>query len=405
MKHTKLTDRYVQSITAPADGRSEDWHRDTELTGFAVRVRESGKRVFYLEYKRAGRTRRLRIGSYPSITVTQARKLAKQATGQVAAGNDPAADKQNELKAPTVRELVVYFFEKEVDKKKPQTLKKYREQANRFILPHLGGLKVDAVRKRDVQAVMRAMVGTPIQANRVLALTRRLFNVAIAHEAVDRNPCAGVEKFREEGRTDYLDPDEVTRLWDVLAEEENQDGADFIRLLLLTGARSSEVRRARWDAFNLDAGIWMKPRTDTKTGTTERCRLGSDTIAVLSVLKERRATNSPFIFQSPTLERHQPRHDFAKPWIRVRKAAGVERIRLHDLRHTFASHLVSSGHTLPTVGALLGHKQAQTTMRYAHLMDGALQDALESVGKTVTGKERASKVVPFRRKTGTTDDC
>jgi integrase len=395
----KLTNKHVASVPVPE--RGEAIYRDDALTGFALRVWASGKRKFIYEYKRQGRKRRVTLGAFPdALNATQARAQAKKLAGKVAAGEDPAEEHRKQLDAPTVAELSAWFFRQEAGRLRPATAERYQYHAQRFVLPAFGKKKAKDVKRADVKALMRKMAGTPIQANRVLAFTKRLFSVAVNEEVCERNPCKGIEKYPEEARERYLSDEEVQRFTAALDAEPNQDAANAYRLLILTGARSGEVRTARWEMFDLGAGTWTKPGATTKQKTTHHAPLMAPAIALLRQMAGERDDDSPYLFPSPE-NPEKPRYGFKRPWNRIRRRAGIEDVRTHDLRHTFASGIVSNGASLAMVGALLGHTQHQTTMRYAHLMQDPLRQAVDQLGAKYTrlaeGRDKA-EVIPLSGK-------
>lgn len=188
---------------------------------------------------------------------------------------------------------------------------------------------------------------------------------------VRRRHVEGIERFHEERRERWLSVDELQRLTDALDGYPNERAANAIRLLVLTGARKSEVLAAEWSQLDLERGVWTKPSSHTKQKKTERVPLSEPTIALLSKLKREAFTEVPFVFPGDVSDR--PVQDIKKAWSTVCEKAGLEGVRLHDLRHTYASHLVSSGLSLELVGRLLGHTQAATTKRYAHIADDPLR--------------------------------
>lgn len=195
----------------------------------------------------------------------------------------------------------------------------------------------------------------------------------------DDNPVKGIERYPEEKRNRWLDNDEVQRLWDVLNEYNNQDVANAIRLLLLTGSRRNEVLHATWDQFDLDNSVWTKPAHTTKQKRMEHLPLSAQAISILKTMKSK--SNSSFLFPGKTS--NKPVQGIKKAWHTIRKKAELSDVRLHDLRHTYASHLVSNGLSLSIVGKLLGHTQVSTTQRYAHLADEPLRNATAFFGNKV----------------------
>jgi integrase len=212
------------------------------------------------------------------------------------------------------------------------------------------------------------------------------------------NPAQGVERAPEERRERFLTPAEIARLDEALAACPERVSANATRLLLLTGARRGEALGATWDQFDLAAGVWIKPATTTKQGKPHRVPLSAPALALLSEMRatadvenERRKRDG-----LPELVHLFPGKDgklltgIKRFWARVCKAAGISGVRLHDLRHTYASILASSGLSLPIIGSLLGHSQPATTARYAHLLDDPLRAATERAGAVITGASKTA---------------
>ena len=246
----------------------------------------------------------------------------------------------------------------------------------------------------DVERLHRRITEhAPYRANRVVALLSKMFNLAIRWEMRTDNPTKWIERNQETKIKRYLKPDELARLMTELDKLADKQVVDIIRLLLLTGARSdSEVFSMRWDQLDLDAGKWKKPGSTTKQKTEHEVPLSAEAVQLLEELKERAEDGAKWVFPSRKSTGH--RVDIYKPWVALLKAANItDRLRIHDLRHSFASFLVSAGHGLPVIGALLGHTQASTTQRYAHLHDEVQRVATGQVGAMVRGAKRSAKVV------------
>lgn len=248
----------------------------------------------------------------------------------------------------------------------------------RHILPKLGKLRVHEVRHSDVETLHNRLSATPYEANRTLALLSKMFALAVRWELRPDNPALGVQKFPEEKRTRWLRDSELFRLTAALDEHPNQIAADAIRLQLLTGARIGEVLAATWREFELDSGVWTKPSHHTKKKRTEHLPLSSAARDLLNRMMCDRGDASDFLFPNQSGSSHLK--DLKFFWRSVTKSAELEDYRIHDNRRTHASHLVSSGLSLPIVGRLLGHTNPSTTQRYAHLADDPLRQAADVFG-------------------------
>jgi integrase len=363
------------------------------VRGFGIRITAAGARSFILNYRSAGQERRLTIGGFPDWAVSRARAEARELRVRVDRGEDPLADRAALRTAPTVRQLADRYDAEYLPKKRPSSVRDDRAMLRDWVLPALGAKKVAAVRPADVEALHSKVTraGRPTRANRVVALLSKMMTLAVKWELVENNPCrSAVDRNPEVRRKRYLSVGEIARLSIALSECPNRPAANAIRLLLLTGARRNEVCAARWGQFDLVAGTWLKPGATTKQKTDHLAPISAPVVQLLNEVGPGR----PEEYLFPAGDGHL---NLRRPWMGVRKGAALEDVRLHDLRHSFASVLVSSGASLPLIGALLGHSNPATTSRYAHLQIDPLRDAVERVGAVVSGSSGAGEVVPLTR--------
>jgi integrase len=382
----KITKRAVDTLVVDAKSELTLW--DTEVRGFGLRVRVGGARTYIVRYRagaggRCAPLRTLTIGRHGSPwTPDSARGEAKRLLGLVEGGTDPAADLSARRKAPTVQELAERFLLDHVSTRlKGGTGREYRMLVQRFVIPALGRKKVVDVTRHDVVRLHQALKETPYQANRLLAVLSKMFNLAeswgLRPDA--SNPCRRVEKFKEKARERLLSGEELGRLGDALrCSQEAPQAIAAIKLLIFTGARLSEILGLRWSWVDFERGEARLP--DSKTGA-KTVHLPPPALAVLANLPV--LSGNPFVI--PGLKQGSPWVDLEKPWRRVRQAAGLEDVRLHDLRHAFASIAVASGMSLPMIGKLLGHTQTSTTARYAHLANDPVKAAAASVAARIDG--------------------
>ena len=376
----KLNDTLIKRLTE--DGIT--W--DTEVTGLGVRVGESGSKTFILKYRigkgRDAQVRKPTLGRAEELGIFQARKIAKDWKAVAASGVDPMRSVFEEATAPTVAKMCEDYLTVHAPQLRASTVKADRSRIENRILPRIGRHRVKDITSRDIQDLHRAMSDTPYEANRTLALLSKMFSLAVGWGWIDRSPTKGVQKYQEEGRERYLSRDELARLSDALdaytacGDPDRQVAADAIRLIVLTGARKNEVLAATWDQFDLAAGVWTKPSSHTKQKRKHRVPLSAPALAVLHATKERQGDDGYYICTGTVDGR---RGDIKSAWELIRQAAGIEDVRVHDLRHTYASILVSGGVSLPVIGQLLGHTQQATTARYAHLSDDPLRAATNRV--------------------------
>jgi integrase len=250
-------------------------------------------------------------------------------------------------------------------------------------------MKAAAVQISDTDRLHHAISArAPTQANRVLATASRMFSMAVRWQMRDDNPCKGVIRNSENRRDRYLNADETGRLLTALASLRDQGAANAIRLACLTGARRGELLRARWNDINFERGTWSKPASTTKQAKPHIVPLSAPALQLLSAMRER--ADGDWIF--PAILKPGPRTNLDDAWSEARTAAKIPDLRLHDLRHSFASALASGGASLPLIGALLGHATPQMTARYAHLFDDPQREAVERVGAIFSGKPSAEVV-------------
>ena len=381
MPKAKLTLSFVRHCDCPEGTRKVDFF-DESLPGFMLEMRSSGGKTFYQRYRDAhGRERQFKIGSAHVLTVTQARRKARSLLARITLGSDPQQERRELRAMPTLAEFVheTYLpYAKDVKRswKTDETILRIH------VLRKFGALTLDQISNQAIADLLRRMhdakyaTGTT---NRVLVLLRYMFNLAIKWgvPGACKNPTAGLKTTPDVYRERFLTSDETSRLLGALDADENQVAACAIKLLLLTGARRNEITYAKWEYIIWEQRTLLVPRS--KTGRPRMIRLNSAALELLRSVP--RVEGNPFVFPSPSTGRPSPSMHF--PWLRIRKRAGVLDIRLHDLRHSFASFLVNQGVSLYVVQELLGHTQARTTQRYAHLADTTLADAAEVVRNVI----------------------
>jgi integrase len=390
----KLTDRMVKTLPAPAKGSRISY--DEAVSGFGVRITAAGTKAFVLNYRTRpdGRERRYTIGGYPDWSTGAARDEAKRLKRQIDGGSDPVGELQATRQAPTVDDLCERFIEDHLGQIKPSTADDYKTRVRR-IRPRLGKLKVAAVTFSDIQALHRWETrerGT-YTANRTVAMLSRMFNLAVRWKWRADNPAKGIERNQEHARQRYLSNEELARFMAVLVADKDQQAANILRLLLLTGARKSEALTAKWADLDLTSGIWTKPHTRTKQKREHRVPLSAPARMLLASIER---DSSEYVFPG---RYGGHRASVEKAWKRICKATRITGLRVHDLRHSYASHLASAGIGLHVIGALLGHSNPTTTHRYAHLMDDPLRAATERASAILVGKAPAV-VVPLKEERG-----
>jgi integrase len=400
----KITARTIKNLRPAESGNRIVW--DSELKGFGIRITPAGAVTFILNYRAHGRQRRYKIGRVPEWTAEAARAEAAKIKPRIdSQGYDPLEEKRKACGEPTLRDLWKEYLERHYSPDaSPNSKRNDRQMFEGIVSPRLGSLRVQAINARDVEKLHRELEATPYRANRILALLSSIFQEAIRWKWATENPAREIERYPEHRRERWLQEDELKRLHDALDKYQDQKAANAIRLIALTGSRKGEVLKAMWEEFDFDRGVWTKPSHHTKQHKTEFVPLSSAALELLRRMKPQNATGPLF----PGKHKKAARVGLRKPWTAVCKAAGLAQavilqgkrrkvtkwkptVRLHDLRHTFASHLVTQGTSLQIVGKLLGHVEVTTTSRYAHLADSALRDATNTFGQIWERKRAAGE--------------
>jgi integrase len=422
MADRRITKRVVDGLR-PQAMEFAVW--DSKLPGFGVRVRPSGAMSYVVVYRagsgRGAPVRRYTIANVGKATPEAARGRAKTILGAVAHGHDPAGEKATERGTLTIAGLADRFMSEHVEpKRKPGTVAFYRHLLHKIIKPELGVTKADKVTRAQVARLHGKLKATPFQANRVLAVIGSMYAFAgrsgIVAEGI--NPARRIEQFKEHRRERFLTGEELERLGSAIREAETKGipwdlderkpkakhlpkaknrftkigpfAAAAIRLLLFTGCRLREILHLKWDQVDPERGLLFL--ADSKTGR-KTVILNAPALAVLSGLHRIGS------YVVPGDDPEKPRADLKRPWEAVARRAGLEGVRLHDLRHTYASFGAGGGLGLPIIGKLLGHTQASTTQRYAHLDADPLRRASEAIGGRIAAAldgRRAGSVIQLK---------
>lgn len=380
----RFTNRSLDALQpCPADSASKATeYSDLEVTGLKALVSKSREIVFYHRYVHVGRKRAIRIGSYPGITIQEARQRVQENKAQLDRKIDPQETEDRIKGMPTFREHSRSYL---------KFVQQYKRSANAdesklrlHLNDHFGDRRLCDITTRDIQTYHMQIARKLSQstANRHLALLSMMFNVAIQWDILERSPTRGVKKFKEDNQKQrFLSPEEIGRLYHEMEREDNKVAVNALKLLLLTGCRREEILKLRWDDVSLESGTIFLP--DSKTGS-RYVQLNAAAIELLMGIDR----VSQFVFPGRD-GKNKPLNNPRKCFTRLLKAAKIEgHVRLHDLRHTHASLLVNAGASLFIVQKTLGHKNPVTSQRYSHLSDKTLRDASETVSALIT---RASK--------------
>ncbi|WP_374545028.1 tyrosine-type recombinase/integrase [Rhodoblastus sp.] len=417
MPRGRISKRSVDALSCPA-GKDREILWDDALAGFGVAAFPTGKKVYVAQYRQHGRSRRISIGEHGRLTPDEARSQAKVLLGQVETGADPVEERRAERAKETFRETSARFMAEHVStKRKGRTKEEYQRLLDLHILPSVGSRRLVDMTRSEIAQLHSKLSFSPFAANRALALISAVWNWAAKRDEVSfaDNPAKGIERNPERGRERFLTSEEIARLGDALHEAEtiglswavddsnpkakhtpkerqrtkiDPHAAGAIRLLILTGARLREILGAKWEHVDLERGIIHLP--DSKTGA-KPIYLSAAAQEVLITLP--RIKDNPHVI--PGEKKGAPRPDLKRPWATLTRAAGLGGVRIHDLRHSFASFGAGASLGLPIIGKLLGHSQAATTHRYAHLDADPMRRAVDTIGSTINAamNRRASAEV------------
>lgn len=402
MPKVSLFDRTIKTLQ-PLDGKQTDYW-DSSLPAFGIRVSPTRK-TWVVMYRYNGLLRRLSLGAYPVVSLADARELGRAALHRVAAGYDPAAEKMAARRAQTFAELATDYLEKHAKPNK-KSWKADEWLINKELLPRWRTSHAAEISRADVRDLLDTIAdrGARIQANRVLALVRKIFNFAIQREIVKVNPCQQVPRPGVERQRDrVLSEDEIRSVWAALKQESDPIQAIF-QLRLLTAQRGGEVLSMEWDDVELTTGWWTIPGEKAKNGLAHRVPLNSQAITILQALldakqraKTKRKKKTNYVFPSPTTD--LPIAYVQKAIGRIREASGVD-FQGHDLRRTAASLIASAGTPRLVVSKILNHVEREVTAIYdRHGYDAEKRAALDAWGRkveSIINETPSSNVVTFR---------
>lgn len=394
--------------------------RDDEVPGFLVRVGVDGSKSFYLMYRAGkGRTapkKRLHLGAFPKITVEQARAAAKEKAAAVTLGEDPAERLREDKAAVSIAEALDAFQKEYVVKLKPSTISFYEVVIEKHLKPAVGKVRTKQLGYADVARFHAAMKEKPYMANRCIAVISVFLNWCELHGYRDKNsnPCKEIRLYKEHKRQEFMGATELAILGETLERMERTwherqktkekrtakdvdtitpQAAAAIRLIMFTGARRGEILSLKWSYIDLEQGIARLP--DSKTGF-KVLQLPAPAVAVLNRMPQ----ISEYVFPSPSVTGHMV--NLKDAWGDVLKQSGLTGWRIHDLRHAFASMMVNGGASLPIVGKILGHTQASTTARYAHLEENPARKAAEAAAAKIADviAKPSKKIFAFPKPAG-----
>jgi integrase len=391
MARMKLTSKTLDALASNPQEAKHNIH-DLNCKGLMVEVRPNGGMTYYLRYRDAGnRQRQFRLGSAEDLSLDQARKLVHQYRAQLAMGEDPAMTQALARQVPTLAEFVDEYYLPYVKIKK-RSWETDASLLKNHILPLFGQRPMNGISKMEVVALHQGQLAAgaaPASANRLLILMRFMFNLARSWEipGIERNPTEGIGCVVENNaRERYLTRKEAERLVAAVSASKNPMLRPIVSLLLLTGARRGELLKAKWEDINLEQRLWRIPLS--KSGKARFVPLSDGALQVLAALQAEQATWADSLraggWVVPNPDTGKPFGTIHSSWDRARKLAGLPEVRIHDLRHSFASFLVNNGRSIYEVQKILGHSQVRTTQRYAHLDQDSLLAAANTAAASLS---------------------
>ena len=371
----EITKTRIDALTVPP-GVDRAFLRDSKIVGFGVCKYASGKTVFTFGQRIDGRPVRKVIGEYGPLTVQAAREAAAKLALAVDGGSDPFEARERVKKEPTFSEFAEIYLERHA---RPHKVSAGRDAGHlRRYFSILENKKISRITRQDI-STLHLFIGENhghYMANRCLALVRKMFNLALEWGVLPEshgNPATRIRAFREEKRDRFLSPREIERFFEAVRTEPDPVWRAFFLLLVFTGVRKSELLSARWEDFDLDGQTWRIPKT--KAGRPHILPLTGPVINLLSQLPSYGKDSWLFPSFSRSGHREEPR----RPWEQIRRRAGIEEVRIHDLRRTLASWMAVQGFSLNLIGRVLNHSQVSTTQIYARLGTDPQREALEAV--------------------------
>lgn len=420
----KLIKRNIDAIEKP---EKDLYLFDDDLAGFGLRVYPTGRKVFIAQYRvgggRGSRQRRYSLGVFGKITADEARAKAKDVLARAHLGEDTAEERDKVRRSQTVAQLIdAWSADGALNNRRTGVRRKQVNidqdvaLANHHIRPLIGRRTVESLVKGDIQRVrtqiatgeskakrrgrkrgLIKVTGGEGTATRTIRLFSSILSYAVDAGMIERNPALGIKLAPSGQRHRYLSPQELKRLGEVLdqpaASETAGTAAIIIRLLVLTGARRGEIEGLKWSEVDFNFGMLRKETS--KTGA-KVIPLGRAALQILDDQRQWRSSNQVWVFPAQKGDGHFD--GLSKEWGRIRRLAKIEDVRVHDLRHTFASIGAGGGVGLALIGGILGHRQASTTQRYAHLADTPLRAAADFIGAEIAASLEAKSQVPTRER-------
>ncbi|PSJ18446.1 tyrosine-type recombinase/integrase [Nitrosomonas supralitoralis] len=388
----------IDALPTPSPGKRDTYH-DKETSGLQLRVTSSGIKTFSV-YRRikGGDPERITLGRYPDMKIEQARREALRIAFEISDGKNPAEVKRGKKAELTFADLFCEYLERH-SKPSKRTWREDESKYKTYLEESLGRKKLSIIDRRDIALIHSSITkaGHDITANRVLALVSSIFGWAISAGLWEFNPAIGIKRNKEKSRDRFIQGDELPRFFEAVAKEENEAIRDYVLMSLLTGARRSNVLSMRWQDINFNRAEWRIE--ETKNGTPQTVALSPEALEILQNRKP--SDNAIFVFPGSGKAGHlmEPK----KGWKRILESAGIENLRIHDLRRTLGSWQAKTGASMAIIGKSLNHKNQNTTAIYARLDLDPVRDSVNkatSAMLTAAGLKKSAGTVRIRRSKG-----
>lgn len=391
----KFTKTDINALSIPESGKRDTYH-DIKTSGLQLRISATGVKTFSV-YRRikGGSPERITLGRYPDMTIEQARREAKRIALDIADGKNPAEVKRGRKAELTFGDLFSEYLERHAKPKK-KTWKEDQAQFRIYLAKPLGKKKLSSIDRKSIARVHGDITKTGYAptANRVKSLLSSVFGWAISVGLWELNPVTGIKSNKENQRDRFIQSDELPRFFKALAEEPNGTIRDYVLMSLLTGARRSNVLSMKWSDINFDRAEWRIK--ETKNGTPQTVALSPEAIEILANRKPADAT----VFVFPGIGKHGHLIEPKKGWKRILERAGIEDLRIHDLRRTLGSWQAKTGASLAIIGKSLNHKNQNTTAIYARLDLDPIRDSINTATSAmleVAGIKKSAEVIKLKR--------
>lgn len=384
MPAVTITKSFHTTVTTPTKGY-EIYTDNTIAKGFGLLVTSKGAKSYILKYSLHGKKRRFTIGDAQSLDWQIVTTKAQRLRGLIAEGIDPQAvktERVQEEKRLNARKTFREFADEYINVYAKRYKESWKNDQNMLNCSHLNSIKdmkLEEITKQDIHRIHSNMHSSPTQANRMHALIRKMFNIAIDWEiGIKTNPAIGIKHYKEHKRANYLTPKQFQKLVNYLNGDNIPTYAsNCVKILCLTGLRANEVLQAEWKEISFANNEWVIPPERNKENRIHHVKISADLMQILKRMhKLRRGSKSLF----RNADTGRPYTTIKKPWDNLRKDLNFKKLRIHDLRHTYASLLASSGHSLIVIGEMLNHSTHATTNRYKHLFDDPQKQAANAIG-------------------------